>query len=173
MNDLNRDVSYSLAGKVVTGEQVDCMASRMGSNILTILGWLTSRNNMSKLLGMLITLSAEMNAMNVGLRSEKLSEYEELKASLDEKKKAVGNPLLRRRIREYLEWSDGLYSFKLFLEYRFSLYKLPRWFPNRLRVSDEKISLAIDAQMDDVEGQVVKTIEESLIGRSDSGTGNV
>jgi len=171
MNDLNKDTSSSLV-KSVSEEQLNDLESRVGSK-LSILSAIIHRKNMSKLLGALITLSTEMNNRDIGLRADKLTEYKTLLADLDTKRDTIGNLLLKRRIREYLAWSDGLYSFRLFLKYHFSSQNLPEWFPNRLRVSDDKVLLAIDAQMDEALGQVVKAIEESLIGRSDSGTGNV
>jgi len=173
LNNLNKEVS-STPPKKITEEQLKEMEICVGrSNKWRVLSWLSSRKNMSKLLGILITLSTEMNNRSMGLRAVKLSQHERLKADLDNKKEAIGNPLLRRRIREYLAWSSGLYSFRLFLKYHFSIQELPSWFPSRLRVSDDKVLLAIDAQMDEALGQVVKAIEESLVGRSDSGTGNV
>ncbi|MFC1948776.1 hypothetical protein ACFLW0_01190 [Chloroflexota bacterium] len=92
---------------------------------------------------------------------------------LEKKKEIIGNPLLKRRIREYIAWSDGLFSFRLLLKYRDVLSKLPKWFPESWRVSDKKVLLAVNAQIDEALGQVVKILEETLIGRSDDGTGNV
>lgn len=173
MDALNRAISLNPAQPAID-RQVNDLEKNIGkSRILRILAWLSSRQNMSKLLDLLITLSTEMNSRGIGLRADRLAEYEALLAELDDKRKAIGNPLLKRRIREYLAWSDGLHSFRLLVKYHFAIQKLPDWFPNRLRIPDAKMSLAIDAQMDEALGQVMKAIEESLIGRSDGGTGNV
>ena len=173
INKLNKAISSSAIQSVTEKQINDLEDSILQGNILKIMSWLGGRKNMSKLLDVLITLSTEMNNRSIGLRASRLADYEALLVDLDDKRKVIGNPLLKRRIREYLAWSDGVHSFRLLFKYHFSTYKLPKWFPSKIRVSDDKMLLAIEAQMDEALGQVVKAIEETLVGRSDSGTGNV
>lgn len=173
INGLNRAISSNPTKSIAEKQISDLEDYVLQNNIWRMMSWLFNRKNMNKLLGILIRLSTEMNNRDIGLRADKLTQYEKLKAGLDEKRQVIGNPLLKRRIREYLAWSDGLYSFRLLLKYHFSVQKLTKWFPNRLRFPDDEMLLAFDSLMDEMLGQVVKAIEESLIGRSDSGTGNV